>query len=423
MKLIAVFGSWCCTHQALALTVAVDSGVGRTTSSSLHGNSLVIPSHGVHQPSHGVHRSWVEPMATFASYETNPYAETPTVVHEKQPGQGYEQGSPLYRKQEVLEHVLTEDQRRNLTHNPKLDGKFTPSSAVHGRGVQAKPCSSADTRSNIQLYHDFPMSMMFSNLVYLVLVIAAGIYYQRYLRYWSALPPGTEVPPREDSQFTNGLFRLGNCRSDGHIYLTACCCPAVRWAATVSSEKTQMLQYWPALGLSIGIAVSMGFLLAPYYFVIACHFFGPDNGFLIVLTMVVFIGAIQSFAALMWFDMACWWLSTAFAVRGLTAVLGPWACLGIYLLMFIPMVTGIVYRRKLRDIFGHERKGAMNLCLDILQWCCCPCCTISQEAKEVDRVLPKRLVPRSTDSMPLSSLEGPRFTAEQRQQATWGGEY
>ena len=173
----------------------------------------------------------------------------------------------------------------------------------------------------------------------------------------------------------------------------------------------------------IGIAVSMGFLLAPYYFVIACHFFGPERGFLIVLAMVVFIGAIQSFAALMWFDMACWWLSTLFAVRGLTTVLGPWAVLGIYLLMLIPMIVGIVYRRKLRDIFGYEPKSSMSVVLDILSWCCCPCCTISQEAKEVDRVLPKRMVPRSTDSMPLSSVEGPRFTPDQRQQASWGSEY
>jgi len=406
MKWIAVLGSWCCTHKALALTVAVDSGVERTISSSLHGISLL--------------------PATFATYESSPYAEPPTVVHKKQAGQGYEQGSPLYRKQEVLEHVLTEAQRRNLTHNPKTDGNFTPGVGVQGPGVQGdiKPCSSADTRNNIELYHAFPMSIMFSNLVYLILVVAAGIYYQRYLRYWSTLHAVTEVAPQEDGQFTHGLFSFGNCTSDSHMYLTACCCPGIRWAATVSSQKNPMLAYWPALGLMIGIAVSVGFLLAPYYFVIACHFFGPERGFLIVLAMVVFIGAIQSFAALMWFDMACWWLSTAFAVRGLTTVLGPWAVLGIYLLMLIPMIVGIVYRRKLRDIFGYEPKSSMSVVLDILSWCCCPCCAISQEAKEVDRVLPKRMVPsmvpRSTGSMPLSLMEGSRFTTEQQQrQAQW----
>lgn len=419
MKWIAVLGSWCCTHEASAFSLTVDSGVGRTISSSLHSIGLVLPNHGVHHP-------WVEPMATFATYESNPYAEPPTVVHKKQAGQGYEQGSPLYRKQEVLEHVLTEDQRRNLTHNPKTDGNFTPRGGLQGQGVQGdvQPCSSADTRNNIQLYHDYPMSLWISNLVYLILVIAVGIYYQRYLRYWSTLNTVTEVAPREDGHFTNGLFSLGNCRTEGHIYLTACCFPSVRWAATVSSQKTPMLAYWPALGLMIGVAFSMGLLLAPHYFVIACHFFGPDRGFSIVLAMVVFMGAVQSFAALVWFDMACWWLSTAFAVRGLTTVLGPWYVVGIYLLMLIPMIAGIMYRRKLRDIFGYEPKSSMSTVLDIVSWCCCPCCTISQEAKEVEKVLPKRMVPRSTDSMPLSSVEGPRFTTEQQQrQAQWAGEY
>merc|ERR1719458_2387817 len=109
---------------------------------------------------------------------------------------------------------MTEDQRRNLTHNPKTDGNFTPSA---GRGVQGdiKPCSSADMRNNIQLYHDFPMSMMFSNLVYLILVIAVGVYYQKRMRYWSSLRAVAEVAPREDAQFTNGLFNLGDCRHNG----------------------------------------------------------------------------------------------------------------------------------------------------------------------------------------------------------------
>jgi len=415
MKWIAVLGSWCCTHKALALTVAVDSGIGHAIRNSLQELSLVLPSHGFHHP-------WANPMATFATYESSPYAEPPTVVHKKKPGQGYEKGSPLYRKQQVLEHVLTEDQRRNLTHNPSTDGNFTPSDVLQGRGVQGdiKPCSNADTRNSVQLYHDFPMSMMFSNLIYLILVIAVGVYYQRYLKYWNTIHTGTEVAPRSDAQFTNGLFSLGNCRHDGHIYLTACCCPAVRWAATISSQKTPMLAYWPALGLMIGIAVSMGFLLAPYYFVIACHFFGPDRGFLIVLTMVVFTGAIQSFAALMWFDMACWWLSTAFAVRGLTTVLGPWAVFGIYLLMLIPTFVGFVYRRKLRDIFGYKSK----LMLDILSWCCCPCCAISQEAKEVARVLPKSMAstPTANRWVPWSSSK-PLSEEQQQQQAQWTGEY
>lgn len=421
MKWTVVLGFWCCSHRALALAVAVDSAIGRTISSSSHGIGLVLPGHDFHHQK-------VEPMATFATYESNPYSEPPTVVHIKKAGQGYEEGSPLYKKQEVLNHVLTEDQRRNLSHNPKTDGNFTPSSSagVQGRDAQGNivPCSSADTRTSMQLYNDFPMSMLFSNLVYLILAIAAGIYYQRYLRYWSTLKTVPEVAPREDAQFTHGLFSLGNCRQDGHIYLTACCCPAVRWAATVSSQKTPMLAYWPALGLMIGIAVSMGLLLAPHYFVIACHFLGPDRGFLIALTMVVFIAAVQSFAALVWFDMACSWLSAAFAVRGLTAVLGPWACLGIYVLMLVPMIVGIVYRRKLRDIFGYEPK-TMSTVFDILSWCCCPCCAISQEAKEVEGVLPKAMVPKSTDSIAPSIWPSMHKHKESQQQpqADYEGEY
>merc|ERR1719225_176342 len=114
----------------------------------------------------------------------------------------------------------------------------------------------------------------------------------------------------------------------------------------------------------------------------------------------------------MWFDMACWWLSTAFAVRGLTTVLGPWAVFGIYFLMLIPMIVGIVYRRKLRDIFGYKSK----LMLDILSWCCCPCCTISQEAKEVDRVLPKEATSSTTANRWLPWSSHKPLSEEQRQQ-------
>lgn len=45
----------------------------------------------------------------------------------------------------------------------------------------------------------------------------------------------------------------------------------------------------------------------------------------------------------------------------------------------------VFYRQKLRQVYGMQSGGA-TLCTDCLSWWCCSCCTLIQEAKQVERI-------------------------------------
>lgn len=389
MKWAIALGPVCCIPAATALSL--DTGVRHSAVDAV-GLSAALAQK-------GDHHSWVEPGQSLAVGEVVPVPvyETPTVTHVKQPGLGYAHGSPLYKKQEVLKAMQDAELQKGLPQN----GTNGTNGTAKANGTEGLlPGHASDNRTAFEFYRDYPLSMVFSNLVYIILVIGAGFLYQMFLRHRQS-GGSREMPPIEGDHFTQGLFGFGNCGQDGHIYLTAFFCPAVRWAATVSSQKTTLLPYWPALAIMLGISVFCTTLwLAPFFLVIVSQSFGVAPGILTLIFVVILMGIIQSNPALQILDVFA-----MLTYRGSIDILGPVTSMGVYLLFWVTIALGVFYRQKLRAIFGHEPISVKTMGLDILSWWCCQCCVISQEAKEVERVLPAR-------RRPSSSVEGPRFDSD-----------
>jgi len=73
--------------------------------------------------------------------------------------------------------------------------------------------------------------------------------------------------------------------------------------------------------------------------------------------------------------------------------------LAFWILMFLHLISiptagiaflltvfmGVRYRQRLRDAYGHENTK-VNVAWDFGAWCCCPCCAIVQEAREVENI-------------------------------------
>lgn len=58
---------------------------------------------------------------------------------------------------------------------------------------------------------------------------------------------------------------------------------------------------------------------------------------------------------------------------------GPTLVLG----MLVMAIVGTMYRQKLRVSFNLKSSGA-TIFTDCLTWCCCPCCAVVQEARQVE---------------------------------------
>lgn len=53
----------------------------------------------------------------------------------------------------------------------------------------------------------------------------------------------------------------------------------------------------------------------------------------------------------------------------------------------MPLV-GVYFRQQMRKKFSHEAGKPWTWVYDTVLWCCCPCCAIAQEAREVEKVEP-----------------------------------
>merc|ERR1740138_972754 len=59
--------------------------------------------------------------------------------------------------------------------------------------------------------------------------------------------------PAQGDDFTYRLFYTKSIGQDWPICLMACCCPAIRWAETMSMAP--LLPFWAALGLMLLLSV------------------------------------------------------------------------------------------------------------------------------------------------------------------------
>jgi len=224
-----------------------------------------------------------------------------TVVHKKEAGNGYLKGSPLYKKQEALE-------------------KKTVWEAL--KTFDFKAAWKAITWKHIGY-------VFIDQFIWVILVLLVAYFYQKNKPMLSE-KSSSFIENRPDWKY--GLFDCSDMfSSDLSICGMACCCPAIRWADTMSNPKVAFHEKedWGAYNEQTGLTFWKALAI-----VIVLVFLGPFT--LHISTLVLF-------------------------------------CVFIY------------YRQKLRVIFHHSPGGASYV-WDCLAYCCCACCAMVQEAREVENV-------------------------------------
>lgn len=160
-------------------------------------------------------------------------ATLPTVEHTKGRGAGYAEGSPLYTKQRAAQ------MQQAASQGPAHPDEPPAFVVLYFQAV------------DYMRHHS--MGSFHGALVYIILVCVVAFLYRQFNQghhYYHM----HEILPYEGEHFTFGLIDM-NCRHDWQICLMACCCPAIRWADTVSKDKLPMLNFWIALAMVVTLQV------------------------------------------------------------------------------------------------------------------------------------------------------------------------
>jgi len=224
------------------------------------------------------HGNWRSSLTSAKHMEIVPPGSMPKIEHEKEPGNGYSPGSPLYAKQQAQ----------------STSGKVAASKGYILGGVL------------LQIF---------------LLILCAALY--RACKRQDDME--TKTRPWKGQDFTYPLCAC-NFAEDWGICLMSLCCPLIRWADTISAEQVQLLPFWAAVFLVIGLYVVI--------FLISMYIIGLEWAILFDLVLIV---------------------------------------------------LGVHYRQKLRLHFGHDPYTASTMCQDCLIWCFCTCCAVVQEAREVEK--------------------------------------
>lgn len=166
----------------------------------------------------------------------------PTVNHDKEAGSGYSPGSPLFRKQEEAQTAA-----KNGTGAATPAAKATPAATTTTIAGGAQSTSAGTSaRSAVHAF--------LGNLIYVILVLVIAYIYKRYKKETDS----STQEPSEGGSFTFGLFDVQGCQTDTQLCLCSFCCPCIRWAETMSSEKVNFLRFWTAMALVLGLHLLSG---------------------------------------------------------------------------------------------------------------------------------------------------------------------
>jgi len=265
----------------------------------------------------------------------------PTVQHQKRPGRGYRKGSPLYERQ----RLLSEEGRRPMPPEAMLDEY---PETVWG------------------CWKHYPLTLLLGNLVYVTLVLCTACLYRRVHPLDRANL--YQASYRKEGDF-GALMALPKSTQDLQIALLACTCPAVRWAGTMSGPRAALLGFWPALAALLSLS-ALG--LAAWAAPLPLLALGPvhNRGPVPVLAVVLIVALVQGLG---------FWPALGLALFVYPA-LGPTAFIMAVVLLAAPALIGATFRHWLRRQLGHAPTARMLLNRDILAWCCCLPCVLTQEA-------------------------------------------
>jgi len=149
--------------------------------------------------------------------------QVPTVRHQKEAGNGYLKGSPLYDHQEARKGQ--ESSSVGVQRDPVLNAFQPWWSAEEGIG---------------------------GSIVYVLFIFLVAYLYRQHQVNDQGIH--TEVAPFQGDSFTHGFCDLCH-KDDGRMLFWACCCPGIRWADTVSNIKVRFLKFWAALAVFVALMV------------------------------------------------------------------------------------------------------------------------------------------------------------------------
>lgn len=169
-----------------------------------------------------------EPASTVVpAAKTQPVKPSTKIVsHMKEPGEGYQRGSPLYEKQQGRNSILDAWVFEGMTAGGKQP------SHTH---------------------------LFWSASVYAIFVLTfAALYKKSLVQPLQARAQGEnpmELPPATHCGFAYSCFDYKNFATDWHICLWSLCCPIVQWAGTASKSVTPFMNFWAAVGLMLFLVV------------------------------------------------------------------------------------------------------------------------------------------------------------------------
>lgn len=170
-----------------------------------------------------------------------------TVTHTKKANDGYQKGSPLYKKQEGIKEAPGDKQTVKKT----------------GSHMLVKHPSLYETLATVS--------------VYAVFVIAFAYIFKSRMQAPAGARDKGESPKNHPAAvfcgFSYSFFDYSNHKSDWQICLLAYCCPILQWARTASSSGTPFMSYWKAVAFLLIMVVLAPFTYGLTSLVIACVFF------------------------------------------------------------------------------------------------------------------------------------------------------
>lgn len=272
---------------------------------------------------------------SLAQDVTNAHRDMPETQHKKEAGNGYKKGSPLYDKQ----------QKRKDKKPPPPPGVGIPSK-LEAPDAKLKAPDKEDVVPNSK--EDFQKRSDYGHFVFekltgfeillyrwlphsLLVLLFAVLYTKFTFLFGGRHPEGYGERDAKPDDFSWGLFSGEHLMREHHPHWHICfctiCCSPIRLADTWSKNPDPLLKnFWAA--------------------------------FIIVIMM----NGLHMFAI-------GWSLAMEIAVGFLLV------CICVY------------FRQKMRTKYGII-SGGKTFCWDFLYWCCCPCCTMIQEARQVEFVMP-----------------------------------
>lgn len=255
------------------------------------------------------------------------------VKHEKDPGEGYQKGSPLYEKQQRW----LASKKSRTTANATEKEKSEPTGGFNQKQEHWLKTKMPwlymlvkinEGSTQPMTYKDWAMQpyrsirsfgfYVFSCTAYVILLLLVASVY-RYSKSGQSLLLVHKEELIAEEDWAYGLCTCKDCGKDWPICCMAVFFPAIRLADTMSNPKAKVFNFWPMLLILLGLGVA-----------------GQITG-----------GA-------------------------------TWLMLTIFVIWF---------RQRLRMVFNHSPHTPKTICIDTFLWCCClQCCAAIQEAREVEKV-------------------------------------